>query len=260
MGALKRSLRWAASIALAAAIMSNAAAAEDWKQYSYPEAGFGVQFPAPPKVEDSSYRTGDGTTVGARLYSLTQGSNRFAVTVADFSNKPATDSAVVDQAVKALSQNGEIRMNIEARVNRQFGRQLSVIGKDGSRTVAAIFFANKHLYLLTATSSPPNVESGSGDANRFQQSLNFIGLGGGGFFGGPGGPGGPGGRRGGFNPQAFADCVGKSAGDSVQLATPGGVVAATCVLVARPNQPPRNGPGGDPPPPPPDDGPVTPQG
>lgn len=41
--------------------------------------------------------------------------------------------------------------------------------------------------------------------------------------------------------QAFADCKGKKAGESVQHTTPEGKVAATCVdspegLVARPNQ------------------------
>ena len=42
--------------------------------------------------------------------------------------------------------------------------------------------------------------------------------------------------------QAYADCKGKKAGDSVQHTTPEGMVAATCAespqgLVARPNQP-----------------------
>lgn len=46
-------------------------------------------------------------------------------------------------------------------------------------------------------------------------------------------------------PQAYADCKGKKAGDSVQHTTPEGKVAATCVespagLVARPNDPPQH--------------------
>jgi len=44
-------------------------------------------------------------------------------------------------------------------------------------------------------------------------------------------------------PQAYEDCWGKKAGDTVQHTTPEGTVAATCVespqgLVARPNRPP----------------------
>jgi hypothetical protein len=50
-------------------------------------------------------------------------------------------------------------------------------------------------------------------------------------------------------PQAFEDCRGKKAGESVQHTTPEGVVAATCVdspqgLVARPKQPRGGQPGG----------------
>ncbi len=244
-------MRWLAVIALAVSMMSPVASAQAWKEYPYPESGFAVQFPAAPTVEDSTYRAADGTSVKAQIYSLRQGSDRFAVTVADFTGKPLDDAALIGQAVETLSKSGEVRLNTDARIARQFGKELSINGKDGSRTVAAIFSVNKKLYVLTAISTPPNVESGSGDLIRFQQSLNFIGASGGFGGGGPGGPGGfrggPGGRRGGFgpNPQALAACMGKNAGDAVQLTTPGGEVAATCVLLARPNQPP----------PPPDDAP-----
>jgi hypothetical protein len=243
-------MRWLAVIALAASMISHVAAAQAWKEYPYPDSGFAVQFPAPPTVEDSTYRAADGTSVKAQITSLRRGSSRFAVTVADFTGKPLDDAALIAQAVDTLSKSGDVRLNIDARIARQFGKELSINNKDGSRTVAAVFSVNKKLYVLTAISMPPNVEAGSGDLIRFQQSLNFIGANGG-FGGGLGGGGfgGPGGRRGGFggNPQAFAACMGKNAGDAVQLTTPGGDVAATCVLVARPNQPPAS-PDGAPPP------------
>ena len=62
----------------------------------------------------------------------------------------------------------------------------------------------------------------------------------------PQGP--PGGRP---PPQAFADCQGKAAGDSVMHATPSGTVSATCVdsrdgLVARPGRGPSSGASGQP--------------
>ena len=48
-------------------------------------------------------------------------------------------------------------------------------------------------------------------------------------------------------PQAYSDCAGKKAGDTVQHTTREGKVAATCEqspkgLVARPKQPPGNAP------------------
>jgi hypothetical protein len=129
---------------------------------------------------------------------------------------------------------------LDARINREFGRELSVSGADGSRSAIAIFFVNRHLYLLDGESLPPNAIAKSGDAVRFQQSLQFIGDNGGfagfGRFGGQG----EGRFRGNFNPQALTACMGKSAGDAVQLDVPGGAVPATCTLIARPNGPPPN--------------------
>ena len=72
----------------------------------------------------------------------------------------------------------------------------------------------------------------------------------------PAGTGVPAGREPGKGqgppPQAYEDCKGRKAGDTVLHATPEGKVSATCVdspngLVARPAQPPRSGsrPGGD---------------
>jgi hypothetical protein len=151
--------------------------------------------------------------------------------------------ATIAETEKSVGASGKVTVAIDARVNRSFGRELSVTGADASRSAIAIFFVNKHLYKLVGEALPPNAIERSGDTIRFQESLQFIGANGG-FGGGFGGRGG-GRGRGGFNPQAQAACMGKSAGDAVQLDTPGGPVPATCTLVARPNRPP-NGPNGPP--------------
>lgn len=160
----------------------------------------------------------------------------------------------IDMAVKTLGEAGEIKLNIEERIDAQFGRGLTIAGRDGGRSTAAVFFVNGKLYELVGEALPPDPGAGSGKAVRFEQSLEFIGLGaearrpenrgeGQGRDLGPGGS-----RRGPPPPQAFEDCKGKSEGDAVQHTTPRGVVPATCVqtpqgLAARPLRPP---PGDDP--------------
>jgi len=94
-----------------------------------------------------------------------------------------------------------VRAALDARINRQYGRELSVDEADGGRLVAALFFFNHRLYQLTGVAAPPNALGSSSSLIRFQQSLEFVGAGGqggpGGFGpGGPGGFGGFGGRRG----------------------------------------------------------------
>jgi hypothetical protein len=239
------SMKAMVAILIAACLTPLAAVAQEWKAYSYPDPGFAIQFPLPPTVESNTIKTSAGASLPVTRYQVRQDRIVYTLNVADYSSTNADEKSTIADAEKAFGASGKVTVAIDARVNRSFGRELSVNGTDGSRSAVAIFFVNKHLYTLVGEALPPDAIQKSGDTIRFQESLQFIGQNGG--FGG-GGFGGPGGGRfrGGFNPQAQIACVGKAAGDAVQLDTPGGTVAATCTLVARPNAPPP----GPPPPPP----------
>jgi len=58
------------------------AAAQSWKEYSYPDFAFTVSFPAEPKIEAATYPTADGRAVPARIYSAEQDSGTFKMTIA----------------------------------------------------------------------------------------------------------------------------------------------------------------------------------
>jgi hypothetical protein len=236
------SMKAMAAILIAACLTPIAAVAQEWKAYSYPDPGFAIQFPVPPTVESSTSKTSAGVSLPVTRYQVRQDRIIYTLNVTDYSAANPDEKSAITDAERAFGASGKVTVAIDARVNRSFGRELSINGSDGSRSAVAIFFVNKHLYTLVGEALPPDAIQKSGDTIRFQESLQFIGQNGG--FGG----GGFGGRfRGGFNPQAQTACVGKSAGDAVQLDTPGGPVAATCTLVARPNAPPP----GPPPAPPP---------
>jgi hypothetical protein len=266
-------------------LMPIAAIAQEWKAYRYPDPGFAVQFPAEPTVEKATAKTSNYHALPMTRYTVRQDRITYTVSVVDYSTTNADPLSTIAETERALGASGKVTVAIGARINRSFGRELSISGTDGSRSAIAIFYVDKHLYTLVGQALPPNAIEKSGDAIRFQESLQFLGdnggFGFGGFFGrlggggggangnagagagssasasasasvgggagggGGGGTGGGGGGRfrGGFNPQAQAACVGKSAGDVVQLETPGGPVAATCTLVARPNMPPNGPPG-----------------
>jgi hypothetical protein len=259
-------------------LMPIAAIAQEWKAYRYPDPGFAVQFPAEPTVEKATAKTSNYHALPMTRYTVRQDRITYTVSVVDYSTTNADPLSTIAETERALGASGKVTVAIGARINRSFGRELSISGTDGSRSAIAIFYVDKHLYTLVGQALPPNAIEKSGDAIRFQESLQFLGdnggfgfggffgrlggggggasgnagAGGGGGGGGAGGTGGGGGGgggrfRGGFNPQAQAACVGKSAGDVVQLETPGGPVAATCTLVARPNMPPTGAPSGPPP-------------
>ncbi len=220
----------------AVCLMPLVAVAQQWKVYEYPDAGFAVQFPVPPVVAPSTFRTSAGVSLPMTRYAAREDRVLYTMSVVDFSGVNEDATSVIAETEKSFGASGRVTVAIDARINRQFGRELSVNGADGARSAVAIFFASKHLYLLVGESLPPNAIARSGDAIRFQESLQFIGPNGG--FGGFGRFAGRGRFGGGFNPRALAACQGKAAGDTVQLDTPRGPVQATCVLVARPNRPP----------------------
>ena len=175
-------------------------------------------------------------------YTVRQERSLYTLSVVDFSTTSADAMSTIAEAEKSFGTSGKVTVALDARVNRAYGRELSVNGTNGSRSSIAIFFVNKHLFTLIGESLPPNAIERSGDAIRFQESLQFIGdNGGAGGFGRFGGGPGGGRFRGGLNPQALTACTGKAVGDAVQLDTPAGPVPATCTLIARPNAPP-NGP------------------
>ncbi len=230
------------AILVAVWLMPTAAVAQEWKVYPYPEAGFSIQFPASPTVEKNTFRTAAGLSLPMMRYAVRQDTVVYTLSVVDYSSTSADATSTIAETEKSFGASGKVNVAIDARVNRSFGRELSVTGTDGSRSAVAIFFVNKHLFTLVGESLPPNAIQRSGDTVRFQESLQFTGENGGfGGFGGFGGgvPGAGGGRfRGPFNPQALSACSGKSVGDTVQLPGPGGPQIAICTLVARPVAPP----------------------
>src|ERR1700678_1679756 len=106
---------------LAALVAGGPAAAQGWKEYAYPDYAFSVSFPAEPKAEITTYQAADGRAVEAHVYSVTQDGGLFKVTVADLSNAAMEESAVIDHAIKSLSQGGEVKVNTPHRVRRVYG-------------------------------------------------------------------------------------------------------------------------------------------
>jgi hypothetical protein len=159
-------------VVLAAVIASAPASAQSWKEYAYPSYSFAVSFPAEPKIEATTYQAVDGRAVEAHVYSVAQDGAVFKMTIAELSDPATDETAVIDHAVKALAQGGEIKVDIPARINRVFGRQLSITGKDGSHTSAAVFYYKGRLYQIEGDISPAGSDAA---AIRFQQSLVFTG-------------------------------------------------------------------------------------
>jgi hypothetical protein len=153
-------------------LIGGPAAAQSWKEYTYPGDAIAVAFPADPTVETTTYQAADGHAVEARVYSVSQDGGVFRMTIADLPDA-ATEASVLDHAIKTLSRRGEIKVDIPHRISRVYGRQLSIAGPEGSRSMAAVFYFNKRLYQIEGKALPGNPNAAA-DAIRFQQSLEFT--------------------------------------------------------------------------------------
>jgi hypothetical protein len=75
-------------ITLVVAIMVSAApaGAQEWTEYISKEDGFRVNFPAPPKIETTTFKSEYGVDLPAKVYTVNRGVDRYSMIVADYSN------------------------------------------------------------------------------------------------------------------------------------------------------------------------------
>jgi hypothetical protein len=227
-------------------VMSSAAHAQEWRTYTYPDPGFAIQFPGIPEVRTSRFKNSAGVTLPVTQYVVRLDGVQYTLTVVNYSSTNADSLGVIGETSRSFSVKGKVIANTGARINRTWGRELTVAESDGSQSDIAIFFVDNHLYTAVGQALPPNRTDRSADTARFQRSLQF-----------PDDDGdlhtvSGGGRKAGSNAAASAvtsgsssadaACVGKSAGDVVQLNTSTGPVGATCTLTARPNPPSKAAP------------------
>lgn len=160
---------------LATIVASGPATAQGWQEYAYPDYAFSVAFPAKPQIETTTYQVADGRAVPARVYSVRQNNVSFKVTIADLANTNLPESEVIDNAIKALAAGGEVKVNIPHRIYRVYGRQLSIVGADGSQASVALFDYKGRLYQIEGKALAGEASATAGfDTIRFQQSLTFT--------------------------------------------------------------------------------------
>jgi hypothetical protein len=157
-----------------AASLGAAAPALAWDIFSFPDAKFAAQFPAQPRMDQARYRTTAGLDVPAQRYSAQDGNVVYVLTLADFTGTALEKEEAIADAVKAYGSQGKVLVDVEARINAEYGRELSVDRHDGGHDILAIFFFDQHLYVLNGRAAAPNPGAATANLIRFQQSLNFL--------------------------------------------------------------------------------------
>ncbi len=189
-------MRWS-SIVMAAVLLcaSRPASAQEWIQYASKADLFGVNFPADPTVQDTTYATEYGVTLPARVYSAGSGATRYSVTVVDYADTERLHAARVEECKrkggdgdlcqndwrsdvqgsivyaswKFLQRDAKVTYFAWAVTDNVEGQRVQLTNPDASRTFASIYRHGTRLYVLEAT-----VPRGAPAPLLFQQSLMWI--------------------------------------------------------------------------------------
>jgi hypothetical protein len=163
--------------------------AQGWQPYTSQEDGFRILAPAEFEVREISYPSEYGAVFPARVYSYSDGANRYSVTVVDYTDAKAVHAARPDKtqaeyelyweidvrasvayaAWNLRKRGGEVTYDAYHYIDRVEGHQLQITNDDESRTFAGIYLHDSRLYIVEAT-----VARGSPPPVMFQQSLEFI--------------------------------------------------------------------------------------
>ena len=156
-----------------ALFLAGPAAAADWKEYAYPDFSFTVHFPVDPKIEITAYEASDGRSFEARIYSVTQDTGVYKLTIAEVPDGGPDENALISHAVKMMTEGGVIKVDIPHRIRTTYGRQLAVAGANGSYAYVSVFYYKKRLYRLEGTAAVAGGQA-EVDAMIFQQSLDLT--------------------------------------------------------------------------------------
>ena len=156
-----------------ALFLAGPAAAADWKEYAYPDFSFTVHFPVEPKIEIAAYEASDGRSFEARIYSVSQDTGVFKITIAEVPDGGPDENALISHAVKTMTEGGVIKVDIPHRIRQVYGRQLGIAGPNGGYSYVAVFLRNKRLYQIEGKAFVAGGQAEI-DAMIFQQSLDFT--------------------------------------------------------------------------------------
>jgi hypothetical protein len=167
---------WALPVTAVAALMAlTAPASAAWRGYISHTFGFAFAAPGELKMEKSSYKGAIAGTRDAIVYSTVDDNIEYKAIVID-TTAVANQSATLLGEAEYIFQDGQkLLMDSFARVDRHYGRKLSVdLANNGGRKIAAFYFINGRIISLQATVLPANGDYDNPELARFVDSITFF--------------------------------------------------------------------------------------
>ena len=179
--------------------MAGVLSAQEWIEFANRADRFTCNFPSQPKVTETTYRSEHGAELPARVYSASEGQNRYSVTVVDYNQvqriltekakscpvgaepclgTPGDEGhwradlrgALVYASWKLMQRDAKLTSFVWNTVDLVEGNQLQLTNNsDKSRTFAGVYLHSNKLYIIEGT-----VPAGYPEPGLFQQSLGWL--------------------------------------------------------------------------------------
>ena len=180
-------------------LVARPAFTQEWIEFASQAERVSCVFPAQPKVTETAWASEYGTILPARIYSATQGQNRYSLTVVDYNPvegllvekskscpagaetcqgigdwglgywKNDVRGAIVYATSKFLKRDVKVTHLMWNSQQMVQGQELQLTNADQSRTWAAIYMHENRLIILEAT-----VPKGYPEPALFTQSLAWL--------------------------------------------------------------------------------------
>src|SRR5579863_5605621 len=161
--------------AIAALLALTAPASAAWHGFISHVYGFAFATPGDLKVEKTTYKGAVAGTLDAVMYSTVQDNIEYKAIVIDTMAQANQSATLLGEAEYIFQDGKKVLMDSFARVDRHYGRKLSIdLPNNGGRSIAAFYFVDGRIISLQATVLPANGDYDNPDIARFVDSVTFA--------------------------------------------------------------------------------------
>lgn len=170
-------MRILAGVVFALFLGAGPTAAEDWKEYNYPDQGVAIQFPAKPEATKSTYDSIYAKGLPSLVISAEDDHVLYKMTVVDLTTRSDMGTNFLNEAANRMQRDGEVRFtdfpHVYQGVRSVFGVTLVVDRKDGSRVRSSLYHHRGRLYIAEAIVLPARADKDMTTPSRYDQTIRF---------------------------------------------------------------------------------------
>ena len=164
----------AALIGVVLSAMTTPAAAQ-WRPYISHPLGFAFAAPGAMKLEKGTYNSPISGQHNTIVYAFAEDNIEYKVVVIDMREHANEAATLLGEAQFLFQDKKKVLMDTFGRVDRQYGRKLTVdLPNNGGRSTAAFYFINGRIVSLQATVLPANGDYETSETGRFIDSITFF--------------------------------------------------------------------------------------